>query len=237
MPAKNSVKEFVADSYYHIYNRGVEKRVIFIDEQDYNVFISYLKTYLVSKDTKKLHSQLANPKTPWSEKDKILKLLRLNNFSDDLKLISYCLMPNHFHLLVIQKDSTTIDRFMNSLCTRYSMYFNRKYKRVGCLFQDVYKAVRVSNDEHLLEISRYIHRNPIPQVLQGDPLQNLRKMEDYMYSSYKDYFGSAPRSWIATQIILEYFSLKGPNTYAAFVSYNDDRNDEVIQEFGLDKDE
>ncbi len=202
MPSKNSVKEFVADSFYHIYNRGVEKRLIFQDAQDYAVFLLYLKTYLLPKDEKALQATLSDPEVLWKEKDKVLKLLRLNNFSEEISLISYCLMPNHFHLLIKQTDAMTIDTFMNSLCTRYAMYFNRKYKRVGVLFQDHYKAVRVTSDEQLLHLSRYIHRNPA-QLLQGAPLQS------YLYSSYPEYLQLRISPWVASNIILDYFSKNG----------------------------
>ena len=80
MAAKNSIKIYVEDGYYHIYNRGVEKRLIFLDQQDYGVFISYLKEYLSPKDEKSLRQKLSNPDTSYKEKDKTLKALRLNNF-------------------------------------------------------------------------------------------------------------------------------------------------------------
>ena len=213
MPSKNSVKEFFSDSLYHMYNRGVEKRMIFCDAQDYAVFLSYLKTYLIPKDERKLQDILSDRTVPWKEKDKVLKLLRLNNFFGDLQLVSYCLMPNHFHVLVKQKEATTIDRFMNSLCTRYAMYFNKKYKRVGVLFQDHYKAVRVLTDEQFLHLSRYIHRNPFALTLQGAPLQS------YEYSSYPDFLGIRQSSWVMSSLILDYFHGKRGTTesYQAFV--------------------
>lgn len=131
MPSKNSVKEFLPDALYHIYNRGVEKRLIFCDPQDYSVFLLYLKTYVLPKDEEGLNAIISDPEIKWSEKDKALKMLKLNNFAENIQIISYCLMSNHFHLLIKQKEATAIDQFMNSLCTRYVMYFNRKYKRVG----------------------------------------------------------------------------------------------------------
>lgn len=164
MPAKNTIKEFVAGGYYHLYNRGVEKQKIFRDRQDYGVFLSYLKTYLEPKDEKTLRATIMSEAASWREKDKASKLLRLNNFYEDLTVLSYCLMPNHFHFLVHQKAEDTIDRFTNSLGTRYTMYFNKKYKRVGPMFQNVYKAALVGSDEQLLHLTRYIHRNPVGLV-------------------------------------------------------------------------
>lgn len=214
MPSKNVIKNYLKNGYYHIYNRGVEKRLIFQDQQDYAVFLSYLKDYLLPKDTSLLTQLLANPSTPRTEKQKILKLLRLNNFSESISLLAYCLMPNHFHLLIKQSDPSTIDQFMNSLGTRYTMFFNPKYKRIGRLYQDIYKAVNIENDEYLLHLSRYIHKQAL--LVQGDPLNSQP-------SSYADYLGLKQTPWIKPEEILRFFSKTNPNlTYAAFVNQDED---------------
>jgi putative transposase len=203
MPARNTTKIYVADSYYHIYNRGVEKRKIFEDEQDYKVFLSYLKTYLTPKDLDALYERLADPDVTWAEKDKILSQIRLNNFSDEMQLLCYCLMPNHFHLLVKQKAADAIDRFMNSLNTRYVMYFNKKHNRVGVLYQGVYKAVRVETTEQLILLSGYIHTNPHSLSPQGEALQTHLSQP----SSLPEYLGYRTSSWIHLEI-LSFFSKK-----------------------------
>lgn len=208
MPAKNRIKTYVANSYYHIYNRGVEKRIIFMDEQDYGVFLSYLKNYLLPKNTDLLEKMVADSQASPKQKADALKLLRLNNFSDCLSLISYCLMPNHFHLLVKQTEANTIDSFMNSFCTRYSMYFNKRYRRVGPLFQGLYKAVLVDADEQLLHLTRYIHRNPASK---GPAFQS------YEYSSYPVYLDMQMVSWVNTKIILSHFGKSGFTSYQSFV--------------------
>ena len=212
MPAKNTNKLYVANSYYHLYNRGVEKRKILLDKQDYAVFLSYIKQYLLPKDIKTLQKKLSDPKTKWTEKDKILRVLRMNNFCNEITLHAYALMPNHFHLLIWQASELAIDKFMNSLGTRYTMYFNRKYKRVGTLYQSVYKAVRVESDVQLLHLTRYIHRNPVS--LQGEA---LRRLTEYP-TSYSDYVGERETLWVHTKGILKYFSIKNPSlTYRSFV--------------------
>lgn len=214
MPSRNATKQYVEDGYYHIYNRGVEKRIIFQDDQDYGVFLSYLKDYLLPKDTKLLTEGLADPKTPPKEKDRILKLIRLNNFNEDITLLAYCLMPNHFHFLLKQKKPSSIDKFMNSLGTRYTMYFNRKNKRVGFLYQDVYKGVVVESDEQLLHLSRYIHKQALAS--QGVPLQSQP-------SSYLDYLGKRKTLWVKPEEILSLFSKTNPTlSYEAFVKQTED---------------
>jgi len=150
MPARNRIKQYLEDGYYHIYNRGVEKRKIFLDQQDYGVFLGYLKEYLLPKNEKQLSERLAIEDLSPHERNKIQKLLYLNNFHGEIKLLAYCLMPNHFHLFIKQKSADSIDKFMNSLGTRYTMYFNKKYVRVGSLYQGVYKAVGVTSDPQFM---------------------------------------------------------------------------------------
>lgn len=230
MPSKNSLKDYVKGSYYHLYNRGVEKRSIFQDQQDYSVFLSYLKTYLMPKDEQGLRQRLSDSKISAKEKDTILKLLRLNNFYEEILLISYCLMPNHFHFLVKQNSANSIDGFMNSLCTRYTMYFNRKYKRIGPLYQDVYKAVMVVSDEQLLHLTRYIHRNPVYSGLKGNTLHTGIVTQP---SSYSEYLGQRKTEWIHPEEILGFFSKTNPSlSYQAFVEQKEDFN--LIEKVTID---
>lgn len=207
MPAKNRTKIYIDNGYYHIYNRGVEKRTIFQDEQDFGVFLSYLKDYLLPKDEENLRKLFDDPKTSYKEKAKIFRLLRLNNFYGEIILLSYCLMPNHFHFFIKQKNATSIDKFMQSLATRYTMYFNRKYKRVGFLYQDNYKAVLIDNEMQFLYLSKYIHKQAII----------------HYPSSYPEYLGERKTSWIHPKEILSYFSKTNPKlSYKNFVEGQDD---------------
>lgn len=234
MPSKNEVKEYKENSFYHLYNRGVEKRIIFLDEQDYSVFLSYLKTYILPKDEKNLHNKLADPKVNYKEKDKIIKLLRLNNFHGNLELLAYCLMPNHFHFLVYQKTSDTIDKFMNSLITRYVMYFNKKYKRVGPLFQGLYKAVSVETDEQLIHLSRYIHLQSLAS--QGPPLRGKQP------SSYLNYLKLISQEWVKPEKVLVHFkgggiklsSFSPVDSYKSFVESKNIGTEEMIQKLMID---
>lgn len=214
MPAKNSRKSYLENAYYHIYNRGVEKRQIFLDEQDYAVFLNYLKEYLLPRGEKKLREQLANPDISYKERDKILKLLQLNNFADEISLLAYCLIPNHFHFFVKQKSANTIDTFMNSLGTRYTMYFNRKYDRVGSLCQGVYKAVLVTNESQFIYLTKYIHKQALAS--QGEALRSQP-------SSYEEYLGKRKTEWVKPEEVLTYFSATNLSlSYEAFVREEDD---------------
>lgn len=217
MPAKNRIKTYLENGYYHLYNRGVEKRIIFLDQQDYLVFLSYLKNYLLPKNVEDLRKRLSEQNLSFKEKYTILKLLALNNFADEIILLAYCLMPNHFHFLLKQKSAGAIDNFMNSLATRYTIYFNKKYKRVGALCQGVYKAVLVDSDEQLLELSRYIHAQAIP----NQP------------SSLPEYLGQRKTDWIHPEEILSYFSKTNRSlSYENFM--NQSQNFEPIYKILID---
>lgn len=207
MPAKNVVKYYLSNSIYHIYNRGVNRDLIFKTEQDYKVFLTYLKDYL----------------TPNADSTKF-KVRNLQNYYSEIDLLAFCLMPNHVHLLIKQKDKDSIKKFTKSLFTRYSMYFNKKYKREGPLFQGKYKATNVINKDYLLDISRYIHKNPIKFT------KNLIET----YSSYAQYLGIINLSWVNKNIVLDYFNestfMKANhiNTYQYFVEkfkYQDENLD------------
>ena len=226
MPAKNSIKQYVEKGYYHLYNRGVEKRTIFEDEQDYGVFLGYLKEYLIEKDEGALREKLADKDISGKEKDRISKVLQLNNFAEEITLLAYCLMPNHFHFLVRQSQAGSIDKFMNSLGTRYTMYFNRKHERVGRLYQDVYKAVLISTEEQWLYLSKYIHKQAL--AFQGVALERQP-------SSYPEYLGLRKSKWVQPEEILAYFSkVNGTLTYQNFVEEND--NFEVVEKLLIEED-
>ncbi len=175
MPSRNIVKEYAPASFYHAYNRGVEKRVIFNDEQDHIYFLYLLKR------------QLSTNRAVDS------KGREFKNYYGELELVAFCLMPNHFHMLIYQNDNeVAISAFMQSLLVAYTGYFNRKYDRVGGLFQSCFKAVLISNDAYLLHISRYIHLNP-------------KNYEDHQYSSLPYYTNKWNADWVKPQKILDLF--------------------------------
>ena len=208
MPQKNSRKEYGAGGYYHIYNRGVEKREIFLDEQDFKVFLNYMKFYLAQPS---LQGQALQKSSP----SKVSK-----NYYDQIELLAYCLMPNHFHFLVKQSTNRGIAEFMQSLVLKYVLYFNKKYNRVGGLFQSRYKTVLINDENQFIYITKYIHRNPI-ETLPARP--GLAGLADYKYSSYGNYLGLFSQSWVKTEDILSYFSQANQrNTYQMFVEETGD---------------
>ncbi|MFH0943468.1 MAG: transposase [Candidatus Beckwithbacteria bacterium] len=200
MPSKNTLKQYIEDSYYHIYNRGVNKERIFLDDQDYKTFLRYLKMYLSLSD---LQGD--------SLKVKVAPSRQLKNYTDQIKLIAYCLLPNHFHLLIWQNEFDKINFFMRSLATKYARYFNRKYHRVGPVFQSVYKAVLVESEDQLLYLTKYIHRNPIELL----PTRSL--LVGYKYSSYGNYLNLFNQVWVKP---LDFIN----KSYKTFVEETDERD-------------
>ena len=224
MPARNTLKIYVENGFYHIYNRGVEKRTIFEDEQDYKVFLKNLKEILSPPD-------LSIMNTIFSLRGQSYKAVKtpLKNYTTEIDLCAFCLMPNHFHLLIRQDKKTSLEGFMRALMTRYSMYFNKRYKRVGSLFQGRYKAVLIENEEYLLHLSRYIHTNPSEHT---NDLVNA-------YSSYADYLKLRDTSWVKPSFVLSFFNqstLPGFKklTYQKFVECDETDSSRVLEGLTLD---
>jgi putative transposase len=169
---------FAPGEYYHVYNRGVEKRTIFHDANDYRRFQQLL--------------YIANNVDYVNVRDLFLQYKTLYEVPKDEVLVSigaYCLMPNHFHILLSPLVEGGVGTFMNKLGTSYSMYFNRRYERTGRLFEGSYKAKHASDDRYLKYLYAYIHLNPVrskyPHNTSGETL--LTEAAQYSYSSLLDY--------------------------------------------------
>ncbi len=219
MPAKNVIKELFEGGYYHVYNRGVAKQKIFNKRQDYVVFLRYLKEYLLPHDhPDRILLQGINPRR------KAITLF------GEVELLAYCLMPNHFHLMIHNITTGGLSRFMKAISTNYAMYYNYEYKRVGPLFQGVYKAVAINNEEYYKWITRYIHRNPIAVLARDKPLWS------YEFSSYPSYIGLWKADWLNSGEISSMFSEVNPrHSYKNFVEDSVDLISELEPLFlGLD---
>lgn len=195
---------FYNSGYYHIYNRGVEKRNIFMDSWDYSRFMETLDFYRKSPQPQKLSDF----------RRKIISLKEVKGQKQLVKIFAYCLMPNHFHLLVQQLADGGITAFVSNLANSYTRYFNTKHERIGALFQGAFKAKFIENDAYLLQLSKYIHRNPKSLLQWKDKL--------YPYSSYRYYLSSEQNSLCDSSFILSYFSSENPGlSYKSFVEEAD----------------
>ena len=232
MPGKNTVRHFTENGIYHVYNRGVEKRDTFLDDQDYAVFLHLLKYYLSPIDPNEVHPLMK------FQNFTVVRPRPLANIEKEVNLIAYCLMPNHFHLMLQQISVDGVTKLLRRVSTTYSMYFNKRYKRVGYLFQGKYKAVLVETDSYLLHLSRYIHLNPTELTrteLTGADLVS------YPYSSYPYFLGEKHASWVKPGIILAYFdghklipSLNKYSSYKNFVEGSIDSSKELLGNLTLE---
>lgn len=187
---------FANQEFYHIYNRGLEKQNIFLTTKDRSHFLETLFYY-----------QLNDPKPKFSLYRQS-KIFSINTNENLIDIVAYCLMPNHFHLLVKQRQENGISEFMRKFVHSYTKYRNVKYKRQGPLFQGVFKAKRVETDEQLVHLSRYIHLNPFVSGI-------IKDLDQYPWSSFPVYIGMIEDKSLAKDEILNFF--KSPLDYKSFV--------------------
>lgn len=216
MPSPNQLKEYLANSYYHIYNRGVNARRIFLDIRDYQIFLhyleitllpikvleallSFLKSSKISKQNRKVHEAQVRQLENSINKELKYKL------AENIDLLSYCLLPNHFHLLLYQREPRAIEKFMRQLASGYTNYYRRVHPYRGPLFESRYKAHCFSYDPTLqaLITARYIERNPLSLIQ-----NNMNRLLDYPYSSLKFYGNESERKpqWLKTRRIKKIFA-------------------------------
>lgn len=167
---------FVTGGYYHLYNRGVDKRVTFMDDVDRRRFLDSMASAL--------------------EEDG----------ASSVTIVAYALMPNHFHFLVEQSADGGISAFMQRLGTAYTQYFNKRHERSGSLFQGTFKAVPVKTDGQMLHLTRYIHRNPIDLYEGRGGSERWAWLKRYRWSSLAAYLGLRFDGVTNGKTILEHFS-------------------------------
>lgn len=199
--------------YYHIYNRGVGKKIIFHSDKDRARFLFLLlvlQTPLPLKNTTRLINNFSINLDLFEVLDKaeIQKAIK-ERYVD---LIAFCLMPNHFHILVKENQPGGIAKYMQRVLTAYTMYYNTRNETSGHLFQGPYKIIHIEDDRQLIHTSTYIHRNSLEL---GWKMDNLHECK---WSSYGDYVGE--NRWgdfLVQEMLLGRFTNKGKDTYKNFV--------------------
>ena len=194
----------------HIYNRGIAKSAIFFNDRDRKRFV-FLMMILQVPETMKNTDRMF--KDFISDPDTYIKNFEFEKLRNRaVELISFCLMPNHFHLLLHEIKESGISKYMQRLQNAYTKYINIKYDRSGHLFQGAYKAVLAESNEQLLYLSSYIHRNP--REVKGFKNKEL----EYFWSSYQDcVLVNRWGEFLAPEIIILQFSGKNSDTYKNFV--------------------
>src|SRR3989338_9667982 len=166
--------------YYHIYSRGVEKRKVFMNSKDYQRFMALL--YIMNQNEPfKMENFLRD------KQNNLKNIFNQKREKTFVSILAYCLMPNHFHLILYEHTEGGISKFMMKLLTAYSMYFNTKYERSGPLFMHPFRSQHISSESQFLWIFSYIHLNPL-KVLKGKNTPT-HLLQSYKYSSYPDYEG------------------------------------------------
>jgi putative transposase len=185
MPGR--ILPLVNNDIYHVFNRGSDKRDIFLQTRDY---VRFTRTFY--------YYQFAGPKPKLStlSKEKFNDFNPIPN-SKLVEIYSYCLMPNHFHFLLKQLKTNGISIFMSQLLNSYTKYINTKHKRIGPLFQGAFKTTGTETDGQLMHLSRYIHLNPVVSGIVNRP-------KDYGWSSYREYTDGI-KGFCSTDLVLGLF--------------------------------
>lgn len=179
---------FANGEFYHIYNRGTDKRIIFADEYDFKRFLQSMDEFNAIEpigsiyENSFLKDQLGSRRLERSKQGKLVKI------------VAFCLNLNHFHFVLQQIEERGIEKFMQRLGTGYTKYFNNKYKRSGVLFQGKFKARHVDSNEYLLHLSAYVNLN--------NRVHKLRSRAPK--SSYEEY-QSGKKGFCSKKVIIDQF--------------------------------
>ena len=199
----------VAGEYYHVYNRGNNRQRIFFERENYLFFL------------RRVRERLMGDCDPAGV---------LNSGSPEIRqfctIVAYCLMPNHYHLLVCPTDDH-FSRHMQRFSISYTKAINKRYDRVGALFQGQFQPLHVDRNEYLLHLSRYIHLNPVQAGL-------VRQAQDWEFSSYREYAGLRQGILPRPDVVLSQF----PNhdAYRRFVESYEPADRNIVSHLLFDDD-
>jgi putative transposase len=201
---------FAPGEFYHLYNRGTDKRKVFLGTRDHVRFLALLYLSNTAHPIK-IDNLQRNERGETLLKHAIVASKRDQTLVD---IGAYCLMSNHFHLLVREKEGGGISKFMQKLLTAYTMYFNKRNERTGALFEGVFRSTHVDDDTYLRYLTAYIHLNPI-KLIEKDwketGIRDKKRAEQYLkkycFSSYIDHIGieRPENAIIEKDSLLQYF--------------------------------
>ena len=190
--------DFVEGEFYHVYNRGVDKRIIFMDYLDLSRFVQSMEEFNTIDPIGSIYENRFT-KNKGKLGSKASKLVNI---------VAYCLNPNHYHFILEQIVDKGIEKFMQRIGTGFTKYFNNRQKRSGSLFQDKFKSKHIDSNDYLLHVSVYVNLNNHPKLL-GSKASKLSK------SSWLEYINShESKNLCNTEIILGQF--KKPKDYEEF---------------------
>lgn len=186
----------VIDEIYHVYNRSIAREPIFLHNKHYQRGLNLVNFYRFDKPNLRFSHY---NRLPESQKNEFLKSLKASK--KRIKILAYCLMPNHVHFLFKQLIENGIASFMSNFQESYAKYFNIREGRSGALFQSMFKAVRVETDEQLIHVTRYINLNPLTSYV----IKNIGELENYPWCSFVEYMGKQDFGIVDKEEVLGYF--------------------------------
>ena len=193
MPSRNTVREDMDNSFYHVYGRGSLGRIIFKDNQDKAYFLKLFERYLDSKQ----HKNEYNRKN-------------YENYYEQIELLAFCVMDTHFHLMFWQKDAGLVSDIMKAILVSYTIYYNKRYSVRGPLLESRFKASRIDDENYLLHLTRYIHLNP-------------DDYRDYWFSSLGFYVAGLKEDWVRPNKIIEMFNLTPESYWDLLKDYEEQK--------------
>lgn len=201
----------ITNQVYHVFNRGIDHRPTFINKSEYDRAIDTINFYHYAQLPMRFSKFL---KLSIKDKEKTMKEIRTHNKL--VEIFIYCLMPNHFHIMVKQLKENGISKFMSNFQNSYTRYFNIRKNRDGSLFLDQFKAVRIETDEQFLHVSRYIHLNPLTSYLTKD----FRDLKKYPWSSLNEYLNNKALICQTSEILNFFGKRNRQNKYLDFIEDN-----------------
>ncbi len=193
---------FVNGRFYHIMNKGVADNPIFLNQQDRQIFLDILDFYRFGSG----FSSFSRVRR-LEKKSKLFKKLLKEHYSKKnlmVEIHAFCLMSNHYHLMLKQKQTTGVQNFIRLVQNSYAKYFNTRYERNGPLFQSVFKAVPIESNEQFIHTVRYILINPSSAGV----VSSFRQLVNYRWSCLGDYLGIFKRKFLTKDFYLSQFSSK-----------------------------
>lgn len=188
-------------NYYHIVNFGIENRLVFTDEKDINRFIAILDYY-----------RFKNPPSRFSFRKRSQYANHATNQTPIIEMLSFCLMPNRFHLLLKQIEDGGVSHFLSQVANSYTKYFNHRNKRSGPLFQGTFKSVPVDKTE-ITHVSRHIHLSPFTSGI-------VRDLKRFPFSSYPEYLSLAEGFCQKHHILSEFADISEYENFVLNVAAN-----------------
>ena len=205
MPSRRDI--FVNGGIYHIFSKTIDRKIIFNNNDLCSEFLNTASYY---------QSQTSNIRYSRYKENVLNEEVNLiYNKSPKVYILSYCLMPNHYHLLIKQKQEGGVIRFMANLLNSFTHYYNYINKRKGSLFLTPFRSRKIVSDEQLIHTSRYIHLNPYSAGI----VRSYQELIDYPYSSLKEYVKDEKEGICNTDSILKMFN-NNKDRYKDFVLGN-----------------